>query len=108
MTALKYFIQQELEKIEGEQLKQVFEFSEISIANFEPKQGSEDAGVRPTIIIFHNNTVLLSVFISQLISAVPLFLRLFAFPAVRISSIFGCIVSSNASFGADKTQKFNW
>jgi mRNA interferase MazF len=50
MTALKDFIQQELEKLEREQLKQVFEFSKISIANFEPKQGSEDAGVRPTII----------------------------------------------------------
>jgi mRNA interferase MazF len=32
------------------------EFSEISIANFEPKQGSEDAGVRPTII-FQNDTI---------------------------------------------------
>src|SRR4028118_2228004 len=50
MTALKDFIPQELEKLEREQLKQVFEFSEISIANFEPKQGSEEAGVRPTII----------------------------------------------------------
>jgi mRNA interferase MazF len=55
MTALKYFIQQELEKLERKQLKQVFEFSEISIANFEPKQGSEEAGVRPTII-FQNPT----------------------------------------------------
>jgi hypothetical protein len=34
MTARKDFIQQELEKLEGEQLKQVFEFSEITIANF--------------------------------------------------------------------------
>ena len=56
MTARKDFIQQELEKLEGEQLKQVFKFSEISIANFEPKQGSEDAGVRPTII-FQNDTI---------------------------------------------------
>jgi len=56
MTALKYFIQQELEKLEREQLKQVFEFSEISIANFEPKQGSQEASVRPTII-FQNNTI---------------------------------------------------
>jgi mRNA-degrading endonuclease toxin of MazEF toxin-antitoxin module len=56
MTALKYFIPQQLEKLEREQLQQVFEFSEISIANFEPKQGSEDAGVRPTII-FQNDTI---------------------------------------------------
>jgi hypothetical protein len=40
MTALKYFIQQELEKLDRKQLKQVFEFSEIWMANFEPKQGS--------------------------------------------------------------------
>jgi len=53
---LKDFIQQELEKLEGELLKQVFEFSEISIANFEPKQGSQEASVRPTII-FQNNTI---------------------------------------------------
>ena len=53
---LKDFIQQELEKLEREQLKQVFEFSEISIANFEPKQGSQEASVRPTII-FQNNTI---------------------------------------------------
>ena len=50
MTALKYFIQQELEKLQREQLKQVFEFSEIWMANFEPKQGSQEGGVRPTII----------------------------------------------------------
>ena len=56
MTTMKDFIQQELEKLEGEQLQQVFKFSEISIANFEPTQGSEDAGVRPTII-FHNDTI---------------------------------------------------
>ncbi len=56
MTALKDFTQQQLEKLQREQLKQVFEFSEISIAKFEPKQGSEDAGVRPTII-FENNTI---------------------------------------------------
>ena len=56
MTALKYFIQQELEKLERKQLKQVFEFSEISIANFEPKQGSSEAGVRPTII-FQNDPI---------------------------------------------------
>ena len=56
MTALKYLIQQELEKLARQQLKQVFEFSEISIANFEPKQGSKDAGVRPTLI-FQNNTI---------------------------------------------------
>ena len=34
MTARKDFIQQDLEKIEGEKLKQVFKFSEITIANF--------------------------------------------------------------------------
>ncbi len=56
MTALKDFIPQELEKLEREQLKEVFEFSEISIANFEPKQGSEEAGVRPTII-FQNDPI---------------------------------------------------
>ena len=56
MTALKYFIQQKLEKLQGKQLKQVLGFSEIRIANFEPKQGSEEAGVRPTII-FQNNTI---------------------------------------------------
>jgi mRNA interferase MazF len=32
------------------------EFSEIRIANFEPKQGSEEAGVRPTII-FQDDTI---------------------------------------------------
>jgi mRNA interferase MazF len=56
MTALKYFIPQELEKLDREQLQQVFEFSEIRITNFESKQGSEEAGVRPTII-FHNETI---------------------------------------------------
>jgi mRNA interferase MazF len=56
MTALKDFIQQELEKLQREQLKQVFEFSEIWIANFEPKQGFQEADVRPTII-FQNNTI---------------------------------------------------
>jgi len=56
MTALKDFIQQELEKLQREQLKQVFEFSEIWIAKFEPKQGFQEAGVRP-IIIFQNNTI---------------------------------------------------
>jgi len=56
MTALKDFIQQELEKLDREQLKEVFKFSEISIANFEPKQGSEEAGVRPTII-FQNDPI---------------------------------------------------
>ena len=56
MTALKYFIQQELEKLERKQLKQVFEFSEIWMANFEPKQGFQEGGVRPTII-FHNDTI---------------------------------------------------
>jgi mRNA interferase MazF len=56
MTALKDFIQQELEKLQREQLKQVFEFSEIGIANFEPKQGSQEGGVRPTII-FQNDTI---------------------------------------------------
>ena len=56
MTALKYFMQQQLEKLDREQLKQVFEFSEISIANFESKQGSEDAGVSPTIIL-QNDTI---------------------------------------------------
>lgn len=49
MTALKYFIQQELEKLEGEQLQQVFECSEIWIANFEPAQGSEDAVYPPQL-----------------------------------------------------------
>ena len=34
MTARKDFIQQDLEKLEGEKLKQVFKFSEITIANF--------------------------------------------------------------------------
>lgn len=68
MTALKYFIQQDLEKMEGEQLKQVFEFSKITIANFEPKQGSEEAGVRPTII-FQNNTI--SIYTTTVIS-IPL------------------------------------
>jgi hypothetical protein len=58
MTALKYFIPQELEKREREHLQQVFEFSEIRIANFEPKQGCEDAGVRPTMI-FQNDTILM-------------------------------------------------
>jgi len=57
MTALKYFIPQELEKREREQLQQIFEFSEIRIANLEPKQGAEDAGVRPTIIFFQNDTI---------------------------------------------------
>jgi mRNA-degrading endonuclease toxin of MazEF toxin-antitoxin module len=56
MTALKDFLPQYLEKLERSQLKQVFEFSEISIANFESKQGSEDAGVSPTII-FQNDTI---------------------------------------------------
>jgi mRNA-degrading endonuclease toxin of MazEF toxin-antitoxin module len=56
MTALKYFIQQELEKREREPLQKIFEFSKILIAKFEPKQGSEDAGVRPTII-FQNDTI---------------------------------------------------
>jgi mRNA-degrading endonuclease toxin of MazEF toxin-antitoxin module len=56
MTALKDFIQQELEKRDRQQFQQVFKFSEICITNFEPKQGSEDAGVRPTII-FQNNTI---------------------------------------------------
>ena len=68
MTALKYFIPQQLEKLEREQLQQVFEFSEISIANFEPKQGSEDAGVRPTII-FQNDTI--SMYTTRVIS-IPL------------------------------------
>jgi len=56
MTALKDFIQQELEKLQREQLKQVFEFSEIWIANFEPKQCFPEGGVRPTII-FQNDTI---------------------------------------------------
>jgi mRNA interferase MazF len=56
MTALKDFIPQELEKLDREQLQQVFEFSEIRITNFESKQGSEEAGVRPTII-FQNDTI---------------------------------------------------
>ena len=56
MTALKYFIPQQLEKREREQLQQVFKFSEIRIANFEPEQGSEDAGVGPTIF-FQNDTI---------------------------------------------------
>ena len=56
MTARKDFIQQELEKLEGEQLKPVFKFSEITIANFEPKQGSSEGGVCPTII-FQNDTI---------------------------------------------------
>jgi len=56
MTALKYFIQQQLEKLEREPLKQVFEFSEIWSANFEPKQGSSEAGVSPTII-FQNDPI---------------------------------------------------
>jgi mRNA-degrading endonuclease toxin of MazEF toxin-antitoxin module len=56
MTALKYFIPQELEKLDRQQLQQVFKFSGIWIANFEPKQGSEDAGVSPTII-FQNDTI---------------------------------------------------
>jgi len=68
MTALKYFIQQELEKLEREQLQQVFEFSEIWIANFEPTQGSEDAGVPPTII-FHHDTI--SIYTTRVIS-IPL------------------------------------
>ena len=68
MTARKYFIQQELEKLEGEQLKQVFEFSEITIANFEPKQGSQEGGVCPTII-FHNDTI--SMYMTTVIS-IPL------------------------------------
>jgi len=57
MTALKDFIQQELEKLQPEQLKQVFEFSEIWIANFEPKQGFPEGGVRPTIISQNNTTI---------------------------------------------------
>jgi mRNA interferase MazF len=56
MTALKDFIQQELEKLQREQLKQVFEFSEIWMTNFEPKQGFQEGGVRPTII-FQNDTI---------------------------------------------------
>jgi mRNA interferase MazF len=56
MTARKDFIQQELGKVEGGQLKQVFEFSEITIANFEPKQGSQEGSVRPTII-FQNDSI---------------------------------------------------
>jgi mRNA interferase MazF len=56
MTALKDFIQQELEKLQREQLKQVFEFNEIGMANFEPKQGFPEGGVRPTII-FQNDTI---------------------------------------------------
>jgi len=65
ITALKYFIQQELEKLERKQLKQVFEFSEIWIANFEPKQGSEEAGVRPTIIFQnHSNSMYTTTVIS--------------------------------------------
>ena len=59
MTALKDFIPKQLEKREREPLQKVFEFSKIWIANFEPKQGSEDAGVRPTII-FQNDTILMS------------------------------------------------
>jgi mRNA-degrading endonuclease toxin of MazEF toxin-antitoxin module len=68
MTALKDFIQQKLEKLEREQLKQVLEFSEISIANFEAKQGSSEAGVRPTII-FQNTTI--SIYTTRVIS-IPL------------------------------------
>jgi hypothetical protein len=56
MTALKYFIQQKLEKRERDQLQKVFEFSKTWMTNFESKQGSEDAGVRPTII-FQNDTI---------------------------------------------------
>jgi len=56
MTALKYFIQQELKKREREQLQKVFAFSKTWMTNFEPKQGSEDAGVCPTII-FPNDTI---------------------------------------------------
>ena len=59
MTALKYFIPQQLEKREREQLQQLFEFSKIWMTNFEPKQGSEDPGVRPTII-FQNDTIWIS------------------------------------------------
>jgi len=44
------------------------EFSEIWIANFEPEQGSEEAGVRPTIIS-QNNTI--SMYTSTVIS-IPL------------------------------------
>jgi mRNA interferase MazF len=55
MTALKDFIQQDLEKLQREQLKQVFEFSEIWIANFEPKQGFPEGGVRPKIIFQNDN-----------------------------------------------------
>jgi hypothetical protein len=56
MTALNYFIQQELKKREREQLQKVFAFSKTWMTNFEPKQGSEDAGVCPTII-FPNDTI---------------------------------------------------
>lgn len=59
MTVVKDFIPQQLEKLEPEKLQQVFEFSEIWIANFEQKQGSEEAGVRPTII-FENDNILMS------------------------------------------------
>ena len=68
MTALKNIIQQELEKLQGKKLKQVFEFSEMTIANFEPKQGSQESGVRPTII-FHNDTI--SMYMTTVIS-IPL------------------------------------
>ena len=68
MTARKDFMQQDLEKLEGEQLKQVFEFSEITIANFEPKQGSQEGGVCPTIT-FHNDTI--SMYMTTVIS-IPL------------------------------------
>ena len=40
----------------GHDIKQVFECSEITIANFEPKQGSQEAGVPPTII-YQNDTI---------------------------------------------------
>ena len=61
-------MQQDLEKLEGEQLKPVFKFSEITIANFEPKQGSQEGGVCPTII-FHNGTI--SMYMTTVIS-IPL------------------------------------
>ena len=83
MIAVKDFIQQELEKLEREQLKQVFKFSEIRIANFEPKQGSLEAGVRPTIIF---QSPIISMYTTTVIS-IPLH------------------CSSNAIFGSNKTQK---
>lgn len=54
---------------------------EIWIANLDPTQGSEQAGVRPQLffktIQFRDTRLLLSVFLSPQICVVPLFLPVF-------------------------------